>query len=250
VARLSTKTTGCSWVKGIPSPMSTSAPSGKLIMKLPCPLIEKGAPIIIVMPGAVYGPGDPSLVGDLMRAYTNGLLPIFPGPETQITLAHVEDVAEGHLLAAEKGRIGESYLLTGPGLNFKEMAEMWAKTSGRSAPLAYVPAAYIRPLASLVGKPKKSSPYLRCSARTASISWESLYWAAQKKRAGIWAGRRARLRWVCGKRSSILRAPARHPCRSLLARRRPLGWQLQLRHYFCSGAGTGAERRARSVNGP
>jgi dihydroflavonol-4-reductase len=122
------------------------------------PLIEKGAPIIIVMPGAVYGPGDPSLVGDMMRAYTNGLLPIFPGPETQITLAHVEDVAEGHLLAAEKGRIGESYLLTGPGLNFREMAEMWAKTSGRSAPLAYVPAAYIRPLASLVGEAQKVLP--------------------------------------------------------------------------------------------
>jgi dihydroflavonol-4-reductase len=122
------------------------------------PLIEKGAPIIIVMPGAVYGPGDPSLVGDLMRAYTKGLLPIFPGPETQITLAHVEDVAEGHLLAAEKGRIGETYLLTGPGLNFREMAEMWAKISGRSAPLAYVPTAYIRPLASLVRDAQKVLP--------------------------------------------------------------------------------------------
>jgi nucleoside-diphosphate-sugar epimerase len=34
------------------------------------PLIEKGAPIIIVMPAAVYGPGDPSLLGDFMRAIT------------------------------------------------------------------------------------------------------------------------------------------------------------------------------------
>ena len=122
------------------------------------PLIEKGAPIIIVMPGAVYGPGDPSLVGDLMRAYAMGLLPLFPGPETKITLAHVEDIGEGHLLAAEKGRIGESYLLTGPGVNFREMAEMWAQTSRKPSPIAYVPARFLRPLAPLAREAQKILP--------------------------------------------------------------------------------------------
>jgi len=122
------------------------------------PLIERGAPIIIVMPGAVYGPGDPSLVGDLMRAYCMGLLPLFPGPETRITLAHVEDIAEGHLLAAEKGRIGESYLLTGPPLSFREMASLWAQASGKPAPVAYIPAASLRPLAPLAGKAQKLLP--------------------------------------------------------------------------------------------
>jgi dihydroflavonol-4-reductase len=151
------------------------------------PLIEKGAPIIIVMPGAVYGPGDHSLVGDMMRAYTNGLLPIFPGPETQITLAHVEDVAEGHLLAAEKGRIGESYLLTGPGLNFKEMAEMWAKTSGRSAPLAYVPAAYIRPLASTGwGSPK--NPPLTSDAQPGRRQFHGSHFIGQLRKSAPGSG--------------------------------------------------------------
>ena len=122
------------------------------------PLIEKGAPIIIVMPAAVYGPGDPSLVGDLMRAYYKGFLPLFPGPETKIAPVHVEDVAEGHLLAAEKGRIGESYLLTGPELSFREMANLWAKESGKPAPLAFVPAGFLRPVAPLVGKIQKILP--------------------------------------------------------------------------------------------
>jgi dihydroflavonol-4-reductase len=122
------------------------------------PLIEKGAPIIIVMPGAVYGPGDPSLVGDLMRAYYMGLLPLFPGPETCITLAHVEDIAEGHLLVAEQGQNGESYLLTGPPLSFREMATLWAQASGKPAPLAYIPAASLRPLAPLAREAQKMLP--------------------------------------------------------------------------------------------
>jgi dihydroflavonol-4-reductase len=119
------------------------------------PLIEKGAPIIIVMPGAVYGPGDPSLLGDFMRGYYRGLFPLFPGPETKLAPSHVDDIAEGHLLAAEKGRIGESYLLVGPPTSLREMAELWAQISGRPAPLAYIPAGFLRSLAPLVGEIQK-----------------------------------------------------------------------------------------------
>jgi dihydroflavonol-4-reductase len=122
------------------------------------PLIDKGAPIIIVMPAAVYGPGDPSLVGDLMRAYYMGFFPLFPGPETKLAPAHVEDIAEGHLLAAEKGRIGESYLLTGPPLSFRDMARLWAQASGKPAPKAFIPASYLRPIAPLAGQLQKILP--------------------------------------------------------------------------------------------
>ena len=122
------------------------------------PLIEKGAPIIIVMPAAVYGPGDPSLVGDLMRAYYKGLFPLFPGPETKLAPVHVDDVAEGHLLAAEKGRIGESYLLAGPELSFREMAKLWSQVSGKPAPLAFIPASYLQRIAPLVGEIQKILP--------------------------------------------------------------------------------------------
>jgi len=81
--------------------------------KVAVPLIEKGAPIIIVIPGVAYGPGDHSWIGDLMRTFYIGV-PVLAGPDTAFTYAHVDDIAEGHILAAEKGRIGESYVLAGP----------------------------------------------------------------------------------------------------------------------------------------
>jgi dihydroflavonol-4-reductase len=117
--------------------------------KIAVPLIEEGAPIIILMPGIVYGPGDKSLIGDMMRFFYRGLFPVLPGPELTLTFAHVEDVAEGHILAAEKGRPGETYLLTGPVATLAEISSLWAQVSGRRAPFFEVPARYIKPLAPL-----------------------------------------------------------------------------------------------------
>ncbi len=110
------------------------------------PFIKQGVPIIIVQPGAVYGPGDTSLVGQLMMAYYRGLFPLFPGPETVLAYTHVEDVAEGHLLAAEKGRPGESYLLTGECLSLKEASRYWSEASGKPMPIAYVPSILLKPM--------------------------------------------------------------------------------------------------------
>ncbi len=119
--------------------------------KVALPLIERGAPIIIVQPGAVYGPGDHSLVGDLMERFYEGRLPVLPGPETMLTYAHVDDVAEGHILAAEKGKVGESYNLAGPALTMAELVALWEEITGKRGPLFHVPASLIRPFASLVG---------------------------------------------------------------------------------------------------
>jgi dihydroflavonol-4-reductase len=115
------------------------------------PLIQKGAPVTIVMPGIVYGPGDPSLIGQMMRHYYQGLFPILPGPELTLTYAHVEDVAEGHLLAYERGRVGESYHLTGDELTLGEAIQQWARASGHAPPRLYIPGRLVRPLAPLVG---------------------------------------------------------------------------------------------------
>jgi dihydroflavonol-4-reductase len=111
------------------------------------PMIQQGAPIIIVMPGAVYGPGDSSLVGDMMRTFYYGMLPILPGPELSLTYAHVDDVAEGHILAAEKGQIGQSYHLTGPALSMREAVRLWAEICDLRPPLFSIPARFIVPLA-------------------------------------------------------------------------------------------------------
>lgn len=117
------------------------------------PLIRQGAPIIVVMPGAVYGPGDTSQVGELMRRFYLGQspFPFLPGPTTTLTYAHVEDVALGHILAAERGRLGQSYILSGPAVPLGEMVDFWARLTGKRPPMFHVPAGLLRPLAPLVG---------------------------------------------------------------------------------------------------
>lgn len=111
------------------------------------PLIAQGAPITIVMPGAVYGPGDNSWLVEMMRMFYRGMLPVLPGPETILTYAYVDDIAEGHILAAEKGRIGESYILAGPAVPLGEMVDFWAQLTGKPRPVTRIPARFARGLA-------------------------------------------------------------------------------------------------------
>jgi nucleoside-diphosphate-sugar epimerase len=117
--------------------------------KVALPLIEKGVPIIIVMPGGIYGPGDTSALSEMMRLFYRGL-PVVPGPSTTLTYAHVADVAEGHILAAERGTVGESYILAGPAIPLGEMIDFWAYLLGRRAPMIRIPARGLRPFASIL----------------------------------------------------------------------------------------------------
>ncbi len=119
------------------------------------PLIAQGAPIIIIMPGLIYGPGDPSLMGQFMRRFYKRQMPALPGPELTLTWAHVDDIAAGHILAAEKGKIGESYLLTGPAIPMGDMVTFWSRLTGIPAPSVKVPAKMLRPLAPIAGMVEK-----------------------------------------------------------------------------------------------
>jgi dihydroflavonol-4-reductase len=119
--------------------------------KVALPMIEEGAPITIVMPGGVYGPDDHSLIGTLMENFYWGRMPAVPAPEFTFTYAHVEDIAEGVILAAEKGKAGESYILTGPAVPLGEVVDFWAQITGKPAPLLRIPARLLLPLAPLMG---------------------------------------------------------------------------------------------------
>ena len=114
-------------------------------------MIEKGAPIIIVMPGVVYGPGDPSLIGDMMRFFYSGRMMAVPGTDFTTSYVHVEDVAEGHIVAAEKGVSGESYILTGPSVPLGEIVDFWSQLTGKPAPVLRIPSAYLVPFAPMLG---------------------------------------------------------------------------------------------------
>jgi dihydroflavonol-4-reductase len=80
------------------------------------------------------------------------LLPILPGPESVVTYAYVDDIAEGHILAAEKGRVGESYILAGPAVPLGEMVDFWAQLTGKRPPAAAIPARFVSRLAPLAGR--------------------------------------------------------------------------------------------------
>jgi nucleoside-diphosphate-sugar epimerase len=95
-------------------------------------------PLVIVQPGGVTGPGDTSPLNLVYDYYLNRM-PVMFGPRAGLTVAHVDDIAAGHLLAMEKGRSGESYILAGPCLTYKQMMETWQKICGVPAPKLWLP---------------------------------------------------------------------------------------------------------------
>lgn len=111
--------------------------------------IAEGLPLVIVMPGLVYGPDDPSAVGVALRQFLRGRMPMIP-KGTAYSWAHVEDVADGHLLAMDGGRAGESYIIAGPTHTMSEAMTLAAHVAGRRAPIG-VPAAAVRSLGSVTG---------------------------------------------------------------------------------------------------
>lgn len=95
------------------------------------PMIDEGLPLVIVMPGAVYGPGDASQLGDLLRRAAAGRFVLAPGPPTGLCWAHVDDVADAHLAAMSRGEAGESYIIAGPCHSYAGALETLARTTGR-----------------------------------------------------------------------------------------------------------------------
>jgi len=98
-----------------------------------------GVPVVIVNPTAPVGPGDwkPTPTGRIIVDFLNGKMPAYV--DTGLNVVAVEDVAAGHLLAAEKGRIGERYILGGRNMTLKEIFDVLAKIAGRPAPRMKMP---------------------------------------------------------------------------------------------------------------
>src|SRR5258705_1731136 len=110
------------------------------------PMAQAGLPLVIVQPGVVYGPGDPSVIGELLRQYLRRRLPIRPHGAA-FCWGHVDDTARAHALAMEKGRPGESYIIAGPPHTLEEALEVAEEITGIRPPLLRPPAAGLRALA-------------------------------------------------------------------------------------------------------
>jgi dihydroflavonol-4-reductase len=100
---------------------------------------ETGLPLVIVNPTTPVGPGDskPTPTGKIIVDFLNGRMPGYV--DTGLNFVPVEDCARGHLLAAERGRIGERYILGGDNLSLKQMLSILAAVSGRPAPRWKIP---------------------------------------------------------------------------------------------------------------
>jgi nucleoside-diphosphate-sugar epimerase len=97
------------------------------------PLIADGLPLVIVMPGAAYGPGDTSALGATLEMYLRGRLPLAPRG-TAFCWGHVDDMAHAHILAMERGTPGESYIIAGPPHTLIDALALAEKTTGIKAP--------------------------------------------------------------------------------------------------------------------
>jgi dihydroflavonol-4-reductase len=108
---------------------------------------EDGLPAVIVNPSTPVGPRDvkPTPTGRIIVEAASGRMPAYV--DTGLNLVHVDDVAAGHLLAFEHGRIGERYILGGDNLTLAEMLGEIARLAGRTPPRVRLPTAPLFPLA-------------------------------------------------------------------------------------------------------
>ena len=112
--------------------------------------IARGLPLVIVMPGLIYGPGDTSSLGASIREHLRGQLPMIPAKAGNCP-AHVEDIAAGHILAMKKGKIGETYMITGDCHTLAAAFQLASQISGKRAPVV-APARMVK-FMSIVARP-------------------------------------------------------------------------------------------------
>lgn len=142
-----------------------------------------GLPVVIAMPGAVYGSGGRSLVGAVLQRFVAGRLHALPRADVGVTAVHRDDVAVGVIGCLDRGRTGESYVLGGEITTVRGMIDVLAAMTGRRPPRLRVPTGVLRAVArlgpgagSVFGVPADLTELLRaCDGAT--------YWARHDKAA-------------------------------------------------------------------
>jgi dihydroflavonol-4-reductase len=110
---------------------------------------KQGLPVVIVNPSTPVGPGDikPTPTGQLILDAASGRMPAYV--DTGLNIVHVDDVAAGHLLAFERGRAGERYILGGEDMTLQTLLAQISLLVGRTPPRIRLPYAAVLPVAYL-----------------------------------------------------------------------------------------------------
>lgn len=111
--------------------------------------MARGLPLVIVMPGVMYGPGDTSVVRTNLIALLKGELPVVPD-KGGYCWAYVDDAVQGHILAMEKGQVGETYMICGETYHSADAFQLASEISGKRAPRR-VPYQFLKTLSYLIG---------------------------------------------------------------------------------------------------
>jgi nucleoside-diphosphate-sugar epimerase len=141
----------------------------------------EGLPLVIVQPGGVYGPQDHSQIGNVLHQFVSGKLPAMAFADMGLNFVHRDDVVQGVLLAMDRGRIGESYILGGELGTMGGFIETLGRITGRRPPRLTVPAALLKlsaPLGPVLAPRLGFPPNLR---ELISASDKVTYWARHDK---------------------------------------------------------------------
>lgn len=141
----------------------------------------RGAPLTIVQPGQIYGPGDHTLIGRQLEDAFRGRLRATALAGAGISLVHVDDVATGLLLAHDRGRPAESYVLGGEITRIRDALGVAARLGGHPPPRVAVPTALLRvlaPFGPLIAQVADAPPNLR---EAISAADNVTYWASDAK---------------------------------------------------------------------
>jgi len=137
--------------------------------------IDARAPVVIAMPGGVYGPGDQSSLGGVLDQAAHGKLPALTFGDLGMNMAHVDDIAAGIALVGERGTPGESYALGGEITTLAELVRRVAAIARQRPPRLSTPTWALRAAAPVV---RRIGPDL---GEIVSASAGVTYWASDAK---------------------------------------------------------------------
>jgi dihydroflavonol-4-reductase len=114
--------------------------------------IDRGAPLLIVQPGTVYGRGDHSAIGGQLEAAYRGTLPYRAVDDVGIAPVHVDDLAAGIVAALDRGEVGASYVMAGQPMRLADGLAVAARVGGSPLPRLRIPTRLLRGVAPLASR--------------------------------------------------------------------------------------------------
>jgi dihydroflavonol-4-reductase len=146
---------------------------------------DHAMPVVIVNPSTPIGPRDikPTPTGQMIHDAARGRLPAYV--ETGLNIVHVDDVAEGHALALERGRIGERYILGGEDFSLGALFALVAEAAGRKPPSVKLPIGPLYPLAVVCEGLARLGVEPLLTRETLAMARKKMFFSSAKARAEL-----------------------------------------------------------------